>query len=60
MREVRAMKCLCGNEIEAVIQRSLEEREALEMELSGRQPEIAEYWRLPEAQRRMIREEQER
>lgn len=44
-------------DVEAAIQRSLDEREALYMRLNGIRSNIADYWLLPEAQQRKVRAE---
>jgi hypothetical protein len=44
-------------DVERAIQRAHERREALYMELNGIKPGLADYWRLPEAQRKQVRME---
>lgn len=44
-------------DVEAAIQRSLEEREALYKQLNGVKPTTAKYWLLPAAEQRMVRQE---
>lgn len=42
---------------EQAIQRTLDEREALYMDLNGIKPTMANYWSLPEAQRQMVKQQ---
>lgn len=43
-------------DVEASIQHSLEEREALYMRINGIKPVLANYWQLPVSQRAQIRQ----
>lgn len=42
---------------EQAIQRTLDEREALYMDLNGIKPTMANYWQLPETQRQAVKQQ---